>query len=142
MTIRDTLERFVAGFNVNSLDDVMAFFADDAVYRSPDGVEHRGRDAIRAAFAPQFGGRFGAMTFAVDDWIVDETARKAAIRWACRHDFATAPAPARWLFRVMYGARAGWRGMDVFHFASDGRIAAKYSYLTARRPTVRRELGG
>lgn len=139
--IADTLDRFVAGFNVNALDDVMRFFTDDAVYRSPDGVEHRGHAAIRAAFAPQFAGRFGAMRFDVDDRIVDEAGRKAAIRWVCRHDFATAPAPARWLYRLLYGARAGWRGIDVFHFAHDGRITAKYSYSTARRPTVRRELG-
>jgi hypothetical protein len=30
-SIAATLERFVAGFNTQSLDEVMAFFADDAV---------------------------------------------------------------------------------------------------------------
>jgi hypothetical protein len=38
-TIAHVLERFVAGFNDNSLDDVMAFFAEDAVYRPGDGMD-------------------------------------------------------------------------------------------------------
>lgn len=98
MRIADVIERFVSGFNRNDLDDVMAFFADDAVYLPGDGSEHRGRDAIRKAFLPQFCGAFGAMRFVVDDRIVDEAAGKATIRWVCQHDLTqAAPWPRRWL---------------------------------------------
>src|SRR5262245_346047 len=89
MKISEILKEFVDGFNTNSLDDVMAFFADDAVYLPGDGREHRGRTAIRKAFLPQFSGAFGTMRFVVDDQVVDENARKATIRWVCQHDFAT-----------------------------------------------------
>ena len=67
MSIASTLSKFVAGFNTNSLDEVMTYFAEDAVYQPGDGRQHRGRAAIREAFRPQFAGAFGTMTFLVDD---------------------------------------------------------------------------
>ncbi len=143
MTIARVLERFVAGFNDNRLDDVMAFFTDDAVYRPGDGNEFRGRAAIRAAFEPQFSGAFGAMRFDVDDVLVDEDARKAAIRWVCRHDLTRAmPRARRWLLRARFGARVGWYGLDVLHFDAAGKITGKFSYANYDRPQMRRDLGG
>jgi len=38
MRIAEVLDRFVAGFNDNSLDEVMTFFAEDAVYRPEPGA--------------------------------------------------------------------------------------------------------
>jgi hypothetical protein len=142
MKIADVLERFVAGFNNNSLDEVMAFFAPDAVYRPGDGREFRGPAAIREAFRPQFSRAFGDMRFEVDDRVIDEGARKAAIRWVCRHDFATTqPLPKRLLYMAMYGRRAGWYGTDIFHFDQQGCIVGKFSYANYGRPQVRRDLG-
>jgi uncharacterized protein (TIGR02246 family) len=141
--IAEILREFVDGFNTNSLDDVMTFFADDAVYLPGDGREHRGRTAIREAFRPQFAQAFGSMRFVVDDQVVDESARKATIRWVCQHDFATAKSwPTRWLFTAMYGRRAGWYGTDTFHFDESGKIVGKFSYANyGRRPHLRRDLG-
>lgn len=142
MTIADVLERFVTGFNTNSLDDVMAFFAEDAVYRPGDGHEFRGRAAIREAFRPQFSGAYGAMRFLVDDRIIDEGARKAAIRWVCQHDFGrAAPLHRRVFFTTVFGRRAGWYGTDIFHFDADGKIVGKFSYANYGRPQMRRDLG-
>ncbi|HLK41475.1 MAG TPA: nuclear transport factor 2 family protein [Polyangiaceae bacterium] len=142
MLIADVLRDFVAGFNTNRLDDVMAFFADDAVYRPGDGRELRGRVAIRRAFRPQFAGAFGAMHFDVDDAVVDETARKACIRWVCRHDFtATTPWVRRLVFIGLFGPRAGWHGTDVFHFDAAGKITGKFTYANYTRPQLRRDLG-
>ena len=143
MKIAEILERFVDGFNTNSLDDVMAFFADDAVYLPGDGREHRGRAAIRAAFRPQFSNAFGAMRFVVDDRVVDESARKATIRWVCQHDFASArPLLQRLLFTAIYGRHAGWYGTDIFHFDEGGKIIGKFSYANyGRLPHLRRDLG-
>jgi uncharacterized protein (TIGR02246 family) len=144
--IREALERFVDAFNRNDLDGVMAFFSADALYQPPDGSVHRGRDAIRRAFAPQFHGVYGEMVFDVDDWLIDEPGRKAAIRWVCRHDFtgdkgARIPMPMRWFYRLTLGSRVGWHGTDIFHFTEAGLIAGKYSYSSAKRPLLRRELG-
>lgn len=142
-SIAEVLRAFVDGFNTNSLDEVMTFFADDAVYEPGDGRTHRGRAAIREAFRPQFGGAYGAMTFVVDDQLIDERARKATIRWVCRHDFATVPSfRQRLLFRAIYGRRAGWYGTDTFHFDARGKIVGKFSYANyGRRPHLRRDLG-
>src|SRR5580765_4974039 len=85
--IADIVREFVDGFNTNSLDEVMTFFADDAVYEPGNGTVHRGRDAIRKEFLPQFSNAFGAMRFIVSDQVIDERARKATIRWVCQHDF-------------------------------------------------------
>ena len=143
-SIAAILERFVAGFNDNDLDAVMAFFAEDAVYAPGDGKEHRGKAAIREAFRPQFEGAYGAMTFVVSDRLVDETGRKAAIRWACHHDLGRATGSRglllRWCFRALYGARFGWYGMDVFHFDERGQIAGKFTYANYSLPQIRRDL--
>lgn len=142
-SIAETLRKFVDGFNTNSLDEVMTFFADDAVYEPGDGRTHRGRAAIREAFRPQFSNAFGTMRFVVNDQVVDEGARKATIRWVCQHDFATmTPPPKRWLFRAMFGPRAGWLGTDTFHFDEHGKIVGKFSYANyGKRPHVRKDLG-
>jgi len=143
MKIAEILEKLVDGFNTNSLDDVMTFFADDAVYQPGDGHEHRGRAAIREAFRPQFAHEFGAMHFVVDDRVVDEGARKATIRWVCQHDLTTTRAFWRkCLFMLAYGRRAGWYGTDTFHFDEHGKITGKFSYANyGRRPHIRRDLG-
>jgi len=141
--IAEVLRAFVDGFNTNSLDDVMSFFADDAVYEPGDGRTHRGREAIREAFRPQFSNAFGTMRFVVNDQVVDERARKASIRWVCQHDFATTRSfLQRWLFKAMFGPRAGWYGTDTFHFDERGKIVGKFSYANyGRRPQIRRDLG-
>ena len=140
--IAEVLRAFVDGFNTNSLESVMAFFAEDAVYEPGDGRTHRGRAAIREAFRPQFSNAFGTMRFEVNDQVVDEAARKATIRWLCRHDFATMKLPRRWLFQLLYGRSAGWYGTDTFHYDARGKITGKFSYANyGRRPHVRRDLG-
>ena len=138
--IAEVLRAFVDGFNTNSLDDVMAFFAEDAVYEPGDGRTHRGRAAIRDVFRPQFSNAFGTMRFVVNDQVVDEGARKATIRWVCQHDFATMrPFPKRWLFKTMFGRRAGWYGTDIFHFDEQLRITGKYTYGGFRRPVMSKD---
>jgi uncharacterized protein (TIGR02246 family) len=144
-SIGAVLDRFVAGFNDSDLDAVMAAFAEDAVYSPGDGKEHRGKAAIREAFRPQFEGAYGEMTFVVNDRLVDETGRKAAIRWVCHHDIGRAkgnriPLLQRWLYRLIYGARFGWYGLDVFHFDERGQIAGKFTYAHYHRPQIRRDL--
>ncbi len=55
---RVDLERWVLdftdAFNREDLDAVMAYFADDGFYDAFHGTRHPGKDAIRAAFVPQF----------------------------------------------------------------------------------------
>ena len=146
LSIAALVDAFTQDFNRNDLDAVMAAFAEDAEYRPGDGRAHRGRAAIRAAFAPQFAGAFGAMRFDPEDQLVDETARKAALRWICRHDFSGAHGGRmsrllKLAIRARHGTRVGWHGVDVFHFDAAGKITGKYTYANYDRPKLQRTLG-
>ncbi len=48
-----------------------------------DGRRHAGRDAIRAAFVPQFRGDFDRIRFHEEDLFVDPAAGRALISWTC-----------------------------------------------------------
>ena len=72
---------FLDAFNRDDLDAVMAFFTDDAVYEELNGQINHGRAAIRAAFAPQFAGRFGRMRFDEDDTFIDAARGKVMSSW-------------------------------------------------------------
>lgn len=139
--IESVLEAFTDAFNRNDLDAVMTFFADTACYEPGDGKSHRGIAAIRRAFEPQFAGAFGAMRFDLEDRMVDQVGRKAAIRWVCRHDLSGARRPLLIALRLRFGRRVGWKGVDIFHFDAAGKITGKYTYANYDRPQLRRDLG-
>ena len=137
----ELLAAFNAAFNRNDLDEVMTYFADHAEYLPGDGAHHRGKAAIRAAFAPQFAGAFGAMRFDVEDELYDEAARKATTRWTCRHDLGGEAGRRmhpllRLAIRARYGARVAWQGVDIFHFDAAGKITGKYTYANYGRPRL------
>lgn len=116
--LEDLVVRFTDAFNREDLDAVMAFFAEDALYDEFDGGRSRGRDAIRAAFEPQFRGAFGRMRFVTEDLFVDPASGKALIRWLCTLE--------------RDGRVRGWRGLDFLH-VRDGRIVEKQTYAKAER---------
>lgn len=116
--LEDLVVRFTDAFNREDLDAVMAFFAEDALYDEFDGGRSRGRDAIRAAFEPQFRGAFGRMRFVTEDLFVDPSSGKALIRWLCTLE--------------RDGRVRGWRGLDFLH-VRDGRIVEKQTYAKAER---------
>ena len=142
--LRDLVLRFTEAFNRDDLDAVMAYFADDAIYGTFDGVDAWGKPAIRAAFEPQFRGDFGRIRFHEEDLFVDESTGKAVIRWVCRHDFEGPRAAGlvgmkQLFYRTVYGRSFGWQGLDVLHFS--GRlIVEKRTYARAKLPLARRGL--
>ena len=115
----DLTRRFVDAFNREDLDAVMAFFADDAVHDEFNGRRNVGKDAIRAAFQPQFSGAFGAMRFLDEDLFADAESGKVMASWRCT--------------LAIKGEPTSWRGLDLLYFA-DGKIAAKLTYAKARAP--------
>jgi ketosteroid isomerase-like protein len=142
-----TLDGYLDAFNDNDLDRVMSHFAEDAVYLPGNGVERVGRAAIRQEFEPQFRSAYGAMRFDEHDRLVDESSRKAAIRYVCRHDLAHARPLTlamkiqRIIVRILAGSRFGWEGVDVFHFDAAGKIKHKSTYAGYTRPRLVKELG-
>lgn len=136
----------MAAFNTNDLDVVMEHFAEDAEYLPGDGSRHIGLPAIRREFTPQFDGAYGAMTFDEHDRVIDSPARKAVIRWTCRHDISARRPRGRLLGLAMrVGAvvfpRFGWEGLDVFHFNDQGKITGKYTYSNYVLPRISHKLG-
>lgn len=137
--LSEVLVAFNQAFNRNDLDAVMTYFTDDAEYLPGDGQRHRGRAAIRAAFAPQFAGAFGTMRFDVEDEFIDERARKATSRWTCHHDLTGAARMnplLRLAIRARFGRHVAWHGVDVFHFDAAGQITGKYTYANYQRPRL------
>jgi ketosteroid isomerase-like protein len=119
--LADLVVRFTEAFNDNDLEAVMAMMADDAVYEEFTGTINRGRDAIRAAFVPQFRGDYGKMRFETEDLFVDAESGKALIRWVCSLETRR--------------GRGGWRGLDILH-VENGRVKHKLTYAKAKVPLI------
>ncbi len=111
--------RFVDAFNRNDLDTVMSFFADDAVYDEFNGTRNEGKEAIRAAFEPQFTGAFGKMQFLDEDLFVDADTGKVMASWRCTLEAKGRP--------------TSWRGLDILHFKGD-KLVQKLTYAKAKVP--------
>ncbi len=113
--------RFVDAFNRNDLDAVMSFFADDAVYDEFNGTRNEGKEAIRAAFTPQFTGAFGKMQFLDEDLFVDADTEKVMASWRCTLE--------------VKGRPTSWRGLDLLHFKGD-KLVHKLTYAKAKVPLL------
>ncbi len=126
---REALEKlvidFTEAFNNEDIDEVMSYFAEDAIYDEFNAVRHVGADAIRASFIPQFRGDYGRMRFHTEDMFV-ETGPEAG----------DGKAMIRWLLTFEESERAyGWRGLDLLHFKA-GRLIEKHTYAKASSPVV------
>jgi len=120
--IESLTREFTAAFNRDDLEAVMSHFADDGVYEELDGRRSAGKDAVRAAFEPQFRGAFGEIRFLEEDILVDSATGKAMIAWTCTLETKRGP--------------AAWRGLDVLHWR-DGKLAVKQTYCKAKTPLLR-----
>ena len=115
---------FTEAFNRENIDEVMSYFAEDAIYDEFNDIRHVGTDAIRAAFVPQFSGAFGRMRFHTEDMFLDVTAGKAMIRWVLTMEEET--------------RQGAYRGLDLLHF-KDGKLVEKHTYCKAKIPLIRKK---
>ncbi|HEX6590386.1 MAG TPA: nuclear transport factor 2 family protein [Moraxellaceae bacterium] len=139
MLTRADIVAFVDAFNVDDLEAVMAFFADDAEYITFDGRHCRGKAAIREEFSAQFAGRYGRLRFLRDKLIVDAEAGLAAVSWRCEHGLeGSGPHPLlRRGLALLTGRKPYWEGVDLFRFRQ-GRLTGKYTYARTRLPLFHR----
>lgn len=110
---------FMAAFNSNDLDAVVAAFAADGVYDEFNGRTSQGHEAVRAAFLPQFSGAFGEMKFLDEDQFIDADSSKVMVSWRCTLDIKGQP--------------TGWRGLDLLWWQGD-KLARKITYAKAKAP--------
>jgi len=115
---------FTEAFNREDIDEVMSYFAEDAIYDEFNDVRHVGKDAIRRAFEPQFAGAYGRMRFHTEDLFLDVAAGKALIRWTLTLEEAD--------------RQGAYRGLDILHFAG-GRLVEKHTYCKAKMPFIRKK---
>jgi len=109
--IRALVDEFNAAWGAHDLDAALALITDDCLFDAtgpaPDGIPHKGRDAVRAAWAPIFAD--AAASFSTEDAFVAGDDRFVQT-W--RYDFA--------------GGHI--RGIDVIE-VRDGLVSAKLSYV-------------
>ena len=110
---------FVDAFNRQNLDDVVSFFADDAVYEDSRGGSHQGPDAIRAAFTPLVGGAMGNIKFDDEDFFAEVETDKVMASWTLNME--------------VEGKAVKMRGLDLLHF-SGSKLTRKMAYCKAQAP--------
>ena len=112
-------QQFMTAFNTNDLDTLFSFFTEDAVYDEFNGTRNHGKEAIRAAFTPQFTGQFGQMQFLDDDLFIDADTGKVMASWRCT--------------LAVKGQPTSWRGLDLLHFQGE-KLVRKLTYAKAKSP--------
>jgi len=115
------VRRFTRAFDLEDLDQVMGFFAEDALYTEFNGKKNYGKEEIRQAFEPQFQGAFGKIRFHEQDLFVDEQDSKALIRWRCTIE--------------VDGKPQAWDGLDILHFVG-ALVQEKHTYAKADIPKL------
>jgi ketosteroid isomerase-like protein len=115
---------FTEAFNREDIDEVMSYFAEDAIYDEFNDIRHEGLAAVRKAFEPQFSGAFGRMRFHTEDMFLDVDTGKAMIRW---------------VLTLEEEERAGaYRGLDLLYF-EQGKLVEKHTYCKAKIPFIRKK---
>lgn len=115
-----TLAAFTDAWNRHDIDALMSFMSDDCVFQTgagPDacGTRHRGRDAVRKAFAMA--------------WETVPDARWNNGKHFVHGDFGV----SQWTFTgtAADGSRIEADGVDIFTFR-DGKIALKNAFRKVR----------
>ena len=112
-------DQFVDAFNRMSLDDVISFFSEDAVYEDSSGGRHVGREAIRVAFEPLVGGSRGKIRFDGEDVFAEVETGKVLASWRLSLDND--------------GDVSVIRGIDVLEFQGS-KLAKKLAYMKVNKP--------
>ena len=115
----DLTHQFVDAFNRMSLDDVVAFFAEDGIYEDSTGGTHVGHDAIRTAFEPLVGGSRGKIRFDGEDVFIEADSGKVLASWRLNLD--------------KVGEISVIRGIDILEFEAD-KLKKKMAYMKVDKP--------
>ena len=112
----DLATEFVGAFNRQNLDDLMSYFAPDAVYEDPYGKKYKTPADIRAQFDVVVNGKLGKISFEAEDRFIDAIAGKVMDSWILR----------MWIDDETKEERT-MRGLDLLHWDGD-RLIRKITY--------------
>ena len=112
----DLSNRFVSAFNRQNLDELMSYFAPDAVYEDPYGKKHKTLADIRAQFDVVVNGKMGKISFEAEDRFIDAIAGKVMDSWILR----------MWIDDKTK-KESTMRGLDLLHW-DDDRLIRKITY--------------
>ena len=109
--------RWGAAWNEHDLDGVMDLFDDEIYFENWTGASVRGKEKLRAAWAPWFANH-GDFKFTTEETFIDEVEQKMLFRWQL-------DSPS---FEKGQGDKhEARRGLDILHFR-DGKIVQKLTY--------------
>ena len=112
-------DQFVDAFNRMNIDDVVSFFAEDAVYEDSSGGRYVGHKAIRNAFEPLVGGSRGRIRFDGEDVFAEVETGKVLASWR--------------LSLEKHGDVSVIRGIDVLEFQGN-KLVKKLAYMKVDKP--------
>lgn len=112
--LEDMATRFVDAFNRQDIDDVMSFFAENAVYEDSFGKSHESLSSIREQFEPLLDGRLGKIRFDGDDRFIDTAKGKVMDSW-------------RLVMHIGEDNERTLRGLDLLHFEGK-KLVHKITY--------------
>lgn len=114
---------FMSTFNEGDYDRMIGQLAPDAIYVDPNGVEHKGTDAIGASLKSIFDGTLGSVRYEVSSTILDEANDRALVTWTM-------------LMTAADGAKSALDGLDVLQFR-EGRLVSKNAFCKAEGLAIR-----
>lgn len=122
-TLSSNTRRFMSTFNDGQFERMLSFFAVNGVYIDPNGVEHRGNDAIGASLAPIFDGSLGVVHYEVTSTILDEEQSRALVTWRMGMTSAS-------------GEKSEIDGLDILCFKDD-KLILKNAFCKANELAIR-----
>lgn len=119
--LKDLTSGFIDAFNRQNIDEVVGFFAEDAVYEDSRGDTHIGPNAIRTAFMPLVCGDRGQIQFYEEDYFAEVGTDKIMASWTLSMDIG--------------GERKKMRGMDILRFRGN-KLVQKSAYCKSSAPRL------
>ena len=114
---------FMSTFNDGDYDKMLGLLSPDCVYMDPNGIEHKGVDAIGASLKSIFDGTLGSVQYTVSSTMLDEASDRALVAWTM-------------MMTAADGQQSCVDGLDILDFR-DGKLISKNAFCKAKGLAIR-----
>lgn len=118
-----TTTAFMSTFNDGDYDKMLGLLSPDCLYVDPNGVEHKGVEAIGASLKSIFDGTLGHVQYSVSSTMLDEASNRALVVWAM-------------VMTAADGQKSCVDGLDILDFR-DGKLVSKNAFCKATGLAIR-----